>query len=345
MNAFSEYKSAFGIRIYDYFSVLWVVAFTCIPLSVIVTGIYNVGEVENIPLAVIAGAVVVSLILPVIIVLLFYNITIRVTDEAVLFVRWCKAYRRLPFKKYEFTGRVEQGSYLFVVRFTARCLCAINKETGKKRDYICNSFSEATFNTLLTDITRRVHTRGAALDEYYGQSEAVEIPVSRKKALKPYKQTMFWGSSPVSFTLFCLWAFTAMVGDAPLSDFKTAYTVFAVILLVMLGIYVPLTVIPFVRALKTTPSLITVCPDRIVIDGNRFYFADMRGLRITPVNYEDRKTVRELIIEDRIDTFRFTLGSNSAIGTGISTEDYVFLHNRLAAFKTADSEPRKRFWF
>jgi ABC-type multidrug transport system fused ATPase/permease subunit len=352
-----EYRSSGGIQVYDYFSVLWVFGFACIPLTVIITGIYKFSVTgdpgfgdDRIPVIIIVCMVIFSLMGSLIVNLLFYRITIRVTDEAVMFIRRRKAYRILKFDEYEFDSRVEKNSFRVVIRFTARCLCAISKESGKRRDYVCNSFSKETFDGLIADIVERVRLRGVKQLERY-ETQNAEIHIKRKKGLKPYIKMLFTGTLPMLlesgfFAIFIL--FINSVG-ALISDFKNEIAIFLLIFLILAVNYILSVVIPFYRAFKNIPRKIVIFCDRLEIDGVKFFYGDIRQLKLTSSyaigSRRKAVTVREMVIEDRTETFKFMFGGNSVNYSAISTEDYLFLYNSLSGFITGELKSRKMFWF
>jgi len=321
----TEYKSSKSIRFRDYFSVFVVVGLVFSGIAVILAEAFFAGRDEMLAAAYI-GALVCSLIATWIINLLFYKITIRVTDEEITFLRWGRVYRTLSFDKYEFSPKAEVESFFFVPWAKQLFLCADFKDSGKRKRYLCFAFSQKTFDELNVDVLERVYKRGLAKHEL----EVVKIHVSRKKGLRPYIKRLFVCLIPsvlVAGPLSVLLFFLVMEGAL------TGIMVFSGILLLIILICVFWAVLPFYRAYKSIPRQITVFPYHIEIDGERFLYKNIRTLKYTGP-CERAKTVRELVIEDSRGVFRFTFGRNSAKDSALSTEDFVFLGTRLSEFIT-----------
>jgi len=205
---------------------------------------------------------------------------------------------------------------------------------------------------LTADIYERVDLKCSQLvDSHYEASGAskgddIKIILNRSNALKPYKARLFGGAVPLAVVLGFYVLYLTLAGmEGMLSQWKTATLILTLITLFFAGIYIIFSIMPFRRAVKSTPRTIMILSDKLEIDGERLYYKDMRGLKLTSPYVSTEKIVRELIIQDRTGTFRFTLGSNSKEYSAIWEGEYLLLYEKLHPLISEEPKPRKIFWF
>jgi hypothetical protein len=149
-----EYKRTFISRILNLFTILGTVGFLAagIWLYTTITGVdFN----SHIPAAATIVIVIISAILTTTINILLPRTSIRVSDNAVSFVKRGEAFLVLLFEEYTFEPKVVKSTINFIIPFTNQYLCTTSKTTAKVKDYSCDFLTKSRFNRLISDINSR----------------------------------------------------------------------------------------------------------------------------------------------------------------------------------------------
>lgn len=274
-------------------AVLRLLFFTAIPLAII----YLIILFENPNSLFIGLASAAALIcIDTVVILFFFNITVRITENEVQFLRRGKVYKSRFLKYYDFASSTVSHRYSLIPLLITRKLTikAVNKP---EHEIYCHCFSKNTFDLFMTAIlsiaAKSKVDKVDIVDIEGWKPEVFEAPVKKhylfpKKAFIAKEMSTEFIVDLILFILFAgaaIWMFIALK-DNPDRIFTCSLTLC-------------LSVAPFIRLIilrswlnRHVPSTIMFDDTALYIDDRPYLLSDITGIKATPANFQSRTQVK-----------------------------------------------------